>query len=210
MNTWIGGGITNGFQGGFAGFTTATNPQRSLWIDTWLVRMDFQGGKYSNSGGVTGNDNSVEEHGADFMIGYRWTLQNGSLALYAGPAYEFHNNSDRTVKVRGGEGGAKTLLEHSWTISPDWNLSSGVAYSMAFSTYFGYSQLAYRLSPHFEFGPEASFFGNEAPYREWRAGAFMRFDTGIGQLTIGGGYRDPLTTGSTGYYLSFMLGNNFY
>jgi hypothetical protein len=210
MNTWIGGGITNSFQGGFAGFTTATNPQRSLWIDGWLVRMDFVGGKYSSINGVTGNDDSVETHGADFLIGYRKALPNSSLALYVGPAYEFHNNSDPTVKIRGGEGGVKGLFEHWWQIAPDWTLSSGASYSMAFSTYYAYSQLAYRLSPHFELGPEVSLFGNEAPYRELRAGAFVRFDTAIGQVTVGGGYRDPLTTGSTGYYISFMLGNNFY
>lgn len=209
MTTWIGGGITNGFQGGFAGFTTATNPQRSLWLDGWLVRMDFVGGKYSSIDGVTGKDGSVETHGADFMIGYRTTLPNGALALYAGPSYEFHNNSDPTVKVRGGEGGVKGYLEHSWNLSPDWTLGSGASYAMAFSTLTGYSQLSYKLTPNIEIGPEVALFMNEAPYREWRAGAFMRFQTGIGQVTFGGGYRDPLTDGVTGYYFSFMLGNNF-
>ena len=211
MYAWIGAGVTNQFQGGYVGFTTAANPQKSLWADGFLVRMDFQGGRYDSSifTGNTNQDQTVWEHGADFLIGYKWNNPNGSLTLYAGPAYEFHNNKDPNATIRGGEGGVKVVLEHDWKMNDQWNLASGGAYSMAFSTWYAYGQLAYTVSPSLKIGPEVILFGNEAPYKEYRVGGFVRFPTALGELTISGGFLDPNTDGSSGWYAGVLLGRNF-
>jgi hypothetical protein len=211
MYAWIGGSFTEHFQGGYVGFVTATNPNKSLWENTWMVRMDFQGGRYDSSifNGTTNQDQTVWEHGADFLIGYKWVNPNGSFNLYAGPAYEFHNNKDPNATIRGGEGGVKVVAETDWKMNELWSAAAGGAYSMAFTTLYAYGQLAYAVNPNLKIGPEVIVFGNEAPYKEYRVGAFVRFPTGFGELTVSGGFLDPITDGQSGWYASILLGRNF-
>jgi hypothetical protein len=211
MSAWIGGSFTNHFDGGYAGFTTATNPQKSLYADTWMVRMDFFGGRYDSSifNGVTNQDQDVWMHGADFLVGYKWVQPSWSFSLYAGPSYEFHNNKDPNATIHGGEAGAKIVLEHYWNINPLWNLSTGGAFATAFTSWYAYSQLAYAVSPNLKIGPEVIVFGNEAPYKEYRVGGFVRFPTGFGELTVSGGFLDPITDGQSGWYASVLLSRNF-
>lgn len=206
---WLGGGFTNGYQGGYVGFTSALSPGRNLWNDTWILRGDFNYGRYGSISSITGDDEHVPTHGADLMLGYQTKLGDSSFTWSVGPHYETHDNSDPTVKLSGTEVGVRGLVEHYWQISPSFNVSSGASYSSAWQTWWAYGQLAYVLTPTFQFGPEISVFGNEAPYREFRAGAFFRWQTDLGNLSAGGGYRDPLTDGTTGYYVSFALSRNF-
>src|SRR5262245_21278148 len=84
----------------------------------------------------------------------------------------------------------------------------------AFDTWFVYTQLPFKVFDKIWFGPEVAFFGNEAPYREARYGAALRFEypfnlVGV-NFQISGGYRKPIGSDSPdGYYVNLHLGREF-
>jgi hypothetical protein len=211
LYAWVGGGFTNGFQGGYAGFVQALNPQKSLSADGFVIRGDVMAGQY-NAGSLNlgGADETVETHGASFMAGYKWILPTGSIAVFVGPSYEFHNNHALNASLSGGEAGPRGVIEHEWNINPNLSLASGISGATAFNVWYTYSQLAYKLNDAVKIGPEVIYYSNEAPYRELRTGAFVRFNTAVGEVTLSGGYRDPMTDSPSGYYVNLVVGRGFY
>ena len=211
LEAWTGLTFSNSFVGGYAGAVRALNQSNSLETDGFVLRWEGLVGQYSIN---THTDSDVDLHGASMMFGYRATLGTGIATAYIGPDYQSHNTPDRNAEVRGLEAGLKGLVEYYTPLGPNVFFYGQGWYSSAFDTYFAFGQVGYRIFDRIWIGPETSLFGNEAPYRENRIGAFIKFDVPwapLSQISVSGGYRNALTSGSAdGYYVNVYLGYGFH
>ena len=149
--------------------------------------------------------------GGDVMVGYRKAVGTGWLTAYVGGAFEHHGAKDPTASIRGSEGGVKGVIEYWTPITQELWLYANGSYSTVFDSWNAFGRIGYKLTPQITIGPEGSLFGNNAPYREWRVGAFVSFAMlPWGELSVAGGYRQPLTPGPDGYYANATLGFPFH
>src|SRR5262245_30904967 len=127
IEAWIGYFHTNTFDGGFAGGVMALNPERNLYANGAIFRLDLAGGQY---------DPAVKTHGASMMIGYRSEVAPGWLTAYVGAAYESHIDALPGARVAGTRGGVKTALEFNGRRFENFELYALATYSTVFDTYF--------------------------------------------------------------------------
>jgi hypothetical protein len=207
---WTGGSITNSFAGGYVGVMGALNPQRDLWADGWILRFEGSYGEYDydlfNRNTFRFQDTSIPTHGAAMLFGYRHKMGDATVTGWLGITYETHDNPDRFATIRGTEAGLRGMLEYYTPLGPSFDLYAQARYATPFETWGAFGRLGWKVFDRIAIGPEASYFSNEAPYREASVGGFVRYD-GIGwSASLSGGYRDPLTSGvHTGYYAGLFL-----
>lgn len=199
---WNGYGLTNTFAGTYVGFVTAFN--RQLLDDGFLLRADGLGGQYSVSSN-NGYSRHVNIYGADLMLGYRKHIGQGWLSTYIGGAFETDQNDNPSTTIRGTRGGAKVYMEYFGSLNANFDVNAYGTYSTVFSTYEAAGRLGYKVNDKVTIGPEVSTYGNES-YRDVRFGSFITWQTSFGELTLSGGYVDPLTPVATGYYVNLHLG----
>jgi hypothetical protein len=202
MDAWLGFGATDTFRGVGVGGVAALN--RNLWVDGFVVRGEAQLGQYDATS-VTTDD--VWTHGASLMLGYRAKVGQGFVTGYVGANYETHENDDRSAAIRGTEVGFRALLEYYTQLTPYVDFYGMASYSTAFDTAFLFGRVGFKVVDNVWVGPEALYFRDDAPYREQRVGAFVRFDqtfTG-GGISLSGGFLNPLSTPDDGWYASLGL-----
>lgn len=199
---WNGFGLTNSFAGGYVGFTTAFNG--NLLSDGVLFRADGIGGQYSIHGNPAFSQH-IDIYGADVMLGYRKALGNGWLSTYVGGAFETDRNNDPSTVIRGTRGGAKVYMEYFGSLNQNFDVNGYATYSTAFSNFEAAGRLGYKATSKITIGPEVSTYSNET-YRDIRTGSFITFQVPFGEVTLSGGYVDPLTQGATGYYVNLHFG----
>lgn len=200
MEAWAGIGATKTYFGGFVGANVALNPQRNVWADGFLVRGEASVGQYDATSPLT---DDVLMHNAALMLGYRARVGNGLLTGYVGAAYETHDNDDNTVRLRGTEVGFKALVEYYTRFTPVIDFYGQASYASPFEAAFLFARVGFNVVAKTWVGPELSYFRNEAPYKENRLGAFIRFDevwSGGGGLTFSGGWLHPVGTTSDSWY----------
>lgn len=203
---WAGIWFSNHYVGGYGGAIKALNETDDLWSDGWVLRFDVSGGDYRyDSIGFT--DIRVGTLDTDVMVGYRKKIDKGTFSAYIGPSYAFHHNPDPAADIHGTEFGARILADY---VAP---LDDGVdgyvqgSYSTAFSTYSLAGRLLFRVSDTVWIGPQATLFGNNAPYQESTFGPVLKINTNFGEIGFSGGYRHVFTSGNPdGYFASAYLG----
>ncbi len=203
---WAGLWFSNHYVGGYIGAIKALNEADDLWSDGWVLRFDASGGSYSyNSIGY--NDLRIGTLDSDVMLGYRQKIDKGTFAAYIGPSYAFHQNPDPAADIRGTEFGVKIMADYSAPLDEDFRGNLQGSYTTTFSTYAFAGRLVYRISDMVSVGPQATVFGNNAPYQESTFGPYMGINMGFGELGISGGYRHVYTSGnSDGYFASIYFG----
>lgn len=212
METWIGGGATDTWAGGWAGAVIALNPTRNVWTDGVVVRIDGVAGRYDISPVFGGH--ATHEAGS-VLLGYRAVIGSTNLTGYMGLNAENHSNPDPFATIGGTNGsdvGAKVLGEIYTLLAPSFDFYAQASYSTVFDTWTAYARVGYQLFPTVWIGPEAQVYGSNAPYREARVGAYVKLDKVLfgSDLIVSGGYRDPITNGDSGYYATLTLASRFY
>lgn len=203
---WAGIWFSNHYRGGYIGAMKSLNATDDLWADGFVLRVDASGGSYRyNSVGFT--NIRVGTLNSDVMIGYRKKVGKGAFSAYVGPSYAFHQNPDPAADIRGTEFGAKFLADLSGPLDDDLDGRLQGSYSTTFSTYSIAGQLMFHVSDAVWIGPQATLYGNNAPYQESTIGPNLKFNTGFGEIGFAGGYRHVYTSGhSDGYFASVYLG----
>ncbi len=202
---WTGANFTNSYAGGYAGFVAALNG--NLLSNGVIFRVEGSAGRYRYNSIAFPNIH-VDTGGAAALVGYRTAMGPGWLTGYIGGVFETHRNPDPTAPLDGTEGGAKTIIEYFGSPTRDFRVFGQASYSTVYSTYSAFGRLGYGvISDKVWIGPEGSVYGNDAPYRHGRVGAFLGFDTSFGEVTFSGGYQKPWTTDAPdGYYATIHLG----
>ena len=206
LEGWWGIGASNTYFGGWVGAVVALNANRNVWDSGFVLRGEASVGQYDHT---AINASDVWTHGASWMFGYRQKIGDGSLTGYIGANYETHQNNDPFASIRGTEFGWKGLIEYSTLITPNMSLYGSGSYSTAFETLVLFGRVGFQVMPTIWIGPEASYFRNEAPYKEARYGGFIRFDEALwgSSLTLSGGWLNPLkSTDDDGWYAALNIG----
>jgi cellulose biosynthesis protein BcsS len=222
METWTGFGFTNHYYGGWFGGVAALNNTRNVWSDGFVVRFEGTAGHYDyRTSSVLGGEANATLHGGGLMVGYRAKVGEGLLTGYVGWNYEHHQTNDLSASIHGTEVGAKVLAEYYTPIGTSMDFYGQASYSSAFDTFYLFARPGFKVAQNIWIGPEASLYGNRAPFQEWRAGAFIHLQFPqyiMGDLIISGGYRDPYKSGvssgtnhggSTGYYAQIGMSYQF-
>jgi hypothetical protein len=212
LELWTGGYVSNSFIGGYFGGVTALNPERSLWADGFVLRVDLSGGRYSSTLFDTGapTDAKINTHSGSMFFGYRAKVGEGLLTGYLGPSWESHLNPDPTASIRGTEVGIKTLVDYSAAYNNRVELYVGGTYATAFQTYTATARVGFQIADtNVWLGPQIGYFQNEAPYREGQVGGYIRTKLYGVDVSVSGGYRNPFTDSPTGYFASLYLGVPF-
>jgi hypothetical protein len=205
---WGGGGVTNSWEGGYAGGIAALNG--NLSSNTLLFRAEGLLGSYDSnliSPGSSPNFD-VDMNNWGLSGGYRVSTGRGWLSGYVGYWEETHNNNrDPNAELRGTERGVKGIVDLWQPLSPKWVLVAYGSYADAWQTWSGYGRVTYQLTDRIRIGPETSFFGNVA-YEDGKVGGFLSYSPkflGYGEIAVAGGYRHPYTDSPDGYYLNAYL-----
>ena len=203
---WAGGWFSNHYAGGYAGIMKALNDSDDLWSDGFSFRVDGSGGSYTyDSMGF--NNINVDTYDVDAMIGYRAKVNKGMFSIYVGPTYQSHDNPDPAADIRGSEFGAKVLADISGPLADNLDGYAQGSFSTAFSTYSLTGRLLWHVSDTVWLGPQATLFGNNAPYSESTFGPYLKFNTNFGEIGVAAGYRHAYTSGhSDGYFATIYLG----
>jgi hypothetical protein len=209
LEIWSGVAVSNKFAGTYFGAVRALNETQNLWTDGFLLRGEELIGRYHYTNtGVTAAilpEPHVDMSGGSLMFGYRKVIGESQLTGYFGPVYETHTNPDPAATIHGSQVGVKALVEDYTPFGKVAYFYGQAFYSSPFSTYNAYGQLAFKVMDKVWIGPEASYSQNQAPYREERVGAMLRFETGFGSVIVAGGYSNPLTASPSGYYANAAL-----
>jgi hypothetical protein len=204
MEMWAGIGATGNFFGGYIGGNVALNSERNVWSDGFIIRGEAIVGQYDGTSGF----DDVVFHNAALMLGYRMRTASGLLTGYVGANYETHNQDDPTAGVRGTEVGWKALIEYYTLLTRGIDFYGQAYYSSAFEAGGLFARVGFNVAGRTWVGPELSYFRNEAPYREQKVGAFIRFEEVFygGGLTLQGGWVNPLSSNEDdGWYLGAGL-----
>lgn len=203
---WAGLWFSNHYVGGYVGAIKALNETDDLWSNGWVLRFDASGGSYSYTS--TGyNDLRIGTLDSDIMLGYRQKVGKGNFSAYLGPSYAFHQNPDPAADIRGTEFGMKIIADYTEPLDEDFEGYLQGSYNTAFSTYAFAARALYRASNTVSVGPQATLFGNKAPYQESTFGPYVKITTDFGEFGISGGYRHVYTSGnSDGYFASIYFG----
>lgn len=204
---WAGTWFSNSYVGGYAGLMRTLNKSNNLWDDGFFIRFDSTGGSYNYSS-VSYGSADVGMWTGDLMLGYRKRIDTtGTLSVSLGPAFEYHNNPDPAADIRGTEVGAKILAEYSSTIDQNFQVNLQGSFATPFSVYAASGRVLYQVVDKVWVGPQATLYGNNAPYQEGTFGAFVKVDTEYGEFGVSGGYRRPFTSGDPdGYFASLFFG----
>jgi len=198
---WAGASVDNTWFGPWAGVLYAFNG--NINSEGWLFRLEGGGGEW-----LLQNPRSlIEAYSGAAMIGYSKSVGPGWLRLYAGGSFETENDPNPNALIRGTKGGAKVLGEYTSPIAPGWEVYANASYATPFSVTNVYGKLGYKLTDKITIGPEAAYFSNETS-RQAKAGAFISFAVPFGDIAFAGGYKETLSPGPNGYYVTVFLGFN--
>lgn len=125
---------------------------------------------------------------ADAMLGYHAQIGALTVKAYAGAAMASHmlTPADPENVVYGERVGLKLALETWFAIGARGFVQSDTSWQSAFDAYASRLRVGYRVLPNLAIGPELAVFGNTA-YDGGRAGAFIRFEFGRGEISASAG-----------------------
>ena len=106
MSAWTGASASLDSQYAYLGTVYALSGD--VDADGPLARIGAGGGQYETSGN---NSHNVDHFDVDAMLGYRKAIGPAIVALYAGGAYEEHDNSDTHTDIRGSKLGLLELID---------------------------------------------------------------------------------------------------
>jgi hypothetical protein len=209
---WAGTWFSDHYAGGYVGAVTALNS--NLWTNGFLLRGDVSAGRYNYVS--SGSDVDVTMHGADMMLGYRAIVGTSSFTIYGGPSYEAQPNGDPAAAIHGTKVGAKVFGDFSNKLTQDLELDLQGSFATPFSTYSATARLLYQVADRIWVGPQATLYGNRAPYQEGTVGAYVKYVARNYEMGASGGYRHPMKTTSgslsdaDGYFASIYIGVPFH
>jgi outer membrane immunogenic protein len=198
---WAGASFDNGWWGPWVGAIYAFNG--NINSEGWLVRLEGGGGEWL----LQDPRALIEAYSGAAMLGYTKSVGSGWLRTYVGGAFETENDPNPSAVVRGTKGGAKVLAEYLGPVAPGWDVYAQGSYATPFSVTQAYAKLGYKLTDKISIGPETGYFSNETS-RSVRGGAFISFAVPFGDIAFSGGYKESLSPGPNGYYVSIYLGFN--
>lgn len=168
----------------------------SLYENGWRLRLAGGHGGYSYSSRPWDADAqtpvTVSYDGsmtfADALAGYQQQLGALTLKVFGGAAMQ-HNTVtpvDPNSTTRGTRWGAKGAVEAWLDIGTRTFAQLDLSYATVYDTYGSRLRLGYKLTPQFSIGPEAGLHGS-IDYDHGRAGAFVRYESEMGEISISGG-----------------------
>jgi cellulose biosynthesis protein BcsS len=171
LEGWVGGGITNNWQGGWAGFNYAFN--HNVWSDGILLRGEGGGGHYDYNNASIVNGTQVGFVNATYgtgavLLGYRKYLPGIGVSTFVdgfvGAEFQDQNNPDPTADVRGQEWGVKVVGDIYSRLSPRQDVFAMATFSSAFDTWLLLARPGFLLTQpagiEVWIGPDMQAFGN--------------------------------------------------
>lgn len=157
---------------------------------TTYSRFKYSGLRYDASrGDAVAVDFKGESRTSDLFVGYQASFGATTVKAFAGWEIAAHliTPLDPETLVQGRSSGPKGALE-LWTNFGEraW-ASLDLSYAKAFGAYSSRLRTGWRATDTLSFGPEASLIGHEEG-RMVRAGAFVRFDNGVDELSASVGW----------------------
>jgi hypothetical protein len=188
----------------YAGATWA--PFQTLQHDGLRLRLAGTQGAYRTTATyadpVTNSTQSVRLDGAirtaELLVGYQWSQGAWTLKAFVGPQWLDHRISlDDPAGLWdvGSRVGAKAALEVWLNLGASAWASLDLTYATAMETHAHRLRVAARLNEQWSLGSELRLLGTiDEP--TWRAGAFLRFDNGVTEVSAAVGHsRSALTSG---------------
>lgn len=128
----------------------------------------------------------------DLLAGYQWRTGDLTIKTFAG----YRNASveiapfDPETTVQGQRHGAIGALELWFNITPRQWTSLDLTYATPFRSYAHRLRVADRISETMSIGVEAAALGHQEGSTQ-RAGAFLRFDNGVHEISASAGWSMP-------------------
>jgi hypothetical protein len=176
----------------YSGFTSTFGS--SILKDGWRYRITGGYGEYRyTSTRWTGSSVIVVPFDgtvtfADILVGYQQTLGTLTIKLFAGAALEDHAITpfDIENRVQGQAWGAKGVIETWLNLGERAFSQLDLGYGTANRSYAGRLRLGYKIWPQLSAGMEAGLAGSD-DYGSGRAGAFVRYEAAIGEVSLSAG-----------------------
>ncbi len=149
---------------------------------------------------------------ADLLLGYHAQLGTLTIKVFGGAMLASHNAADPISRIDGTNFGAKGVVETWWSITDQVWLNADLAYGSLHDTYSARMRLGWRLTPELSLGLEGGAAGSlETDIA--RAGAFLRYEWGSGEVTVSGGVArqgfDLVWDDTTGAYATLSVLTRF-
>lgn len=173
---------------GWSGLVAA--PLGFLEENGWRVRIAGGGGRYRyRTGNVVGGVNQARVMSGELLLGYRFSIGDGSATVYAGLHVENQRLAapDPAHAAQGTEAGIKVAIELYRRFTPTLFGLASAAASTVHGGYQARAALAYEISEKLAVGVETAINGDER-YDEPRAGILVQTTLGRASLSLAGGY----------------------
>jgi hypothetical protein len=150
----------------------------------------YSGKRYSPAAGdAVTVDFAGDAKQIDVLAGYQWSRGPLTVKSFAGWQITGHAIApfDPETEVQGKLSGAKGALEIWYNIGNVAWASLDLSYARAYNAYSHRGRLGWRATERFSVGGELSIVGHdESDVR--RAGAFVRYDDGVNEISGQGGW----------------------
>jgi hypothetical protein len=137
---------------------------------------------------------------ADALLGYQHTFGALTLKLFGGVTAQDHAITPFDIEnsVQGLSWGAKGALETWLNLGERAFGQLDLAYTTVHSGYTGRLRLGYKIWPQLSAGLEAGLAGGE-DYSSGRAGAFVRYEAALGEISLSAGAAGDRSDMTGGY-----------
>jgi len=216
LEGWIGGGVQNNWQGGWAGVNYAFN--HNVWSEGLLLRAEGGGGHYDYTNTAIINGSQVGFVNVDYgtgalLLGWRHVLPgvgiNTLITGYVGAEVQNHNNPDPTAAVKGTQWGAKFIGEVYSRLSQYQDFFGQASFSFAFDTWQVVARPGFLLPTMVPgtdvwIGPDMQVFGIG---QGWLVNANSCPNAAFNTITTGGIGSCKYDEGKIGGFLHIVMPN---
>lgn len=190
QEVWAGAGISSHAWSIYSGVTLA--PFGAVTADGWRLRLVGGYGEYDyrTVWALTGNRQTFRGafSFAEALVGYQHQWGTVTVKAFIGVAAETHRLTppDPDNEVIGYDAGVKGALETWIDVTPQYWASLDLSWTSVFNGYAARLRAARRITPDWSIGVEGAAMGN-LEYDGGRAGAFLRYTWGSGEVSISAG-----------------------
>lgn len=172
-----------------------------------MSRFKYSGLRYdAGKGDAVPVDFSGASRTSDLFVGYQWSIGPATVKAFAGWEIAAHLISpfDPETLVQGRSQGPKGALEIWANIGDRGFASLDLSYARSFGAYSSRLRAGWRTTDTLSLGPEASLIGHDESQMV-RAGAFIRFDNGVDEISASAGWTKARGDEGTGYVTAQWL-----